>query len=173
MYQILIPIFNFFLEFGEFVQRGCSSDININENCLIGNTCVTCDKDECNNQGIFQTCIKCDGIDCINPTASGKNCNSVLGHEKCYTYNNGESVTRGCLSEADSNLSCSSTGEICKTCQGQNCNNQIEKLYSSCIVCESDVNGSCSKSTNSERCSDNSGCYTLVSGMLVFFIFGS
>lgn len=137
---------------------------------MIGSKCVTCDKDDCNNQGIFQTCIKCKGIDCVNPTEPGQNCNYVLGHEECYTYNNGETVIRGCLSEADSAYSCSSTGDNCRTCQGQNCNNQIEKLYSTCIVCESDENGSCRQSMNSERCADNSGCYTLVSGMYIYYI---
>lgn len=155
---------------GELVQRGCSSDIDVNENCLNGNKCVTCDKNECNNQGIIQTCIKCEGIDCLNPTEPGKNCNSVLGHEECYTYNNGETVSRGCLSDADVSYqnSCSSSGDVCKTCQGQNCNDQNEKLYSTCIVCESTENGSCRQSLNSERCSDNSGCYIFVSGMYFY-----
>lgn len=133
---------------------------------MIGNNCVTCEKNECNNQGILQTCIKCEGIECLSPTQTGANCNAVLGHEECYTYNNGESVIRGCLSDADLAFqnSCSATGDICKTCQGQNCNVQKEQLYSTCIVCESDENGSCRQSLNSERCSDNSGCFILVSG---------
>lgn len=136
-------------EDGETITRGCVSD---EITCTDNEHCISCPASGCNSQAEQQYCIQCSGNDCLTDLDAGTVCPSgaSLSYEQCYTYNNKETVIRGCISSAEDDIKTICNDDEngqCTLCSGANCNNAAENVYASCIVCDS-TTGNCDENLN-------------------------
>lgn len=119
------------------VYRGCfneySQEKQLNEAFLgdnINNIAFkSCVESKCNGDVIKQSkCMKCNSRDnpnCDNPNEEMMSeCAVAIDSSKCYHFDDGTSINRGCESEMPAELknSCDSNADTCKTCTGNGCN---------------------------------------------------
>lgn len=124
---------------GSEAFRGCISDpIEDGRAFCIKNHehCIRCRKRACNAQKLeFEkplSCIKCTSNESNNCSIIDKNttaieCNRTANGYKnvCYTHHMGQTITRGCLYEANDSIFdiCkTNTSAVCSTCNQSDCN---------------------------------------------------
>lgn len=125
------------------VSRGCLFDET--SQCSDVQSCTICNFDLCNSdQPVPTRCVVCDSrvhsVGCataVDMSFSLECPNSIQAKTGCYTWKNPENdlVERGCLATLlePENLSTCEGGEICKICQGDNCNRKGEEtVFCSC-----------------------------------------
>lgn len=118
-----------------------------------GDECKTCTGTNCNSQKMFRRCLHCSTNECrqcaINPQlAKSKKCAKY--NDKCYTFIDEFSVSRGCATERDDDSfeeSCEKDSDKCQICEtpdddsNEGCNNQ-PIMMETCVACNSNKEGS-------------------------------
>ncbi len=134
------------------ITRGClQANPTLTSDCRNGDICETCDSHgNCNDKIVNgEFCITCDSttdpncVDNLNFTMRTQ-CSLTVGGLGCYLYNDGGAIIkRGCLSDLipEEVSYCRQQGSFCKTCQGNDCNNQL--TFQRCLACDSMTNPDC------------------------------
>lgn len=97
-----------------------------------GEFCITCDSE------LDRNCI-----DNVNFTMRTQ-CSLTVTGMGCYLFDDGgEIVKRGCVSDLipEEVSMCRQEGQFCKTCRGNDCNNQLQ--FQQCLSCDSMTNDNC------------------------------
>lgn len=128
--------------------------------CEEGNgECKTCLGSNCNSEKSFKKCLICttaDGLSCVlgsNSSIKSKTCKEY--NADCFTYIDIAGVSRGCIGDSQGVILADvwhtnpDKYSICKTVEGDGCNNQ-EIRADDCIECDS---------TTGDQCRENPGLY--------------
>lgn len=134
------------------ITRGClQENPNLTSDCRNGDICESCDsRGNCNDKIVNgEFCITCSSetdpncVDNLNHTMRTQ-CSLTVAGMGCYMYDDGGSIIkRGCLSDLipyEVSM-CRQEGQFCKTCQGNDCNNQLR--FRQCLTCDSSTNPDC------------------------------
>ncbi|XP_055549336.1 uncharacterized protein LOC129732462 isoform X2 [Wyeomyia smithii] len=130
----------------EWVARGCLSNKE-DGSCI--DDCKACSAKGCNKQEALQpntlTCISCEGDDC-DGIKVGTSCSEevLLGRQDyCYTYEDEQSLQKGCVSDLKTNdkirEACENNPAKCSICGHSDCNGDFHY----CVTCDSKSHPEC------------------------------
>ncbi|XP_035794612.1 protein psiQ-like [Anopheles albimanus] len=110
------------------VSRDCTIDKETV--CADNNRCLVCEEEGCNSQSrelldTVQTCYHCSSStdQCDSLEGTGTECRQRI--DRCYTRVSNGVLTRGCLSDMDSEAECLDVpAGQCIVCDGNDCNQQ-------------------------------------------------